>query len=47
MTPGDIPCNAPCHNRWCFYELYGTCTDNAVCERQMDEDGNLTHKEEN
>ena len=44
---GDVPCNAECHNRLCFYELYGTCTDNAPCERQMDADGNLTHKEEN
>jgi hypothetical protein len=47
MMPGDLPCNAPCHNRWCLYELYGQCTDNAPCERQMDEEGNLTHKEEN
>ena len=37
MTPGDIPCNADCHNRLCFYELYGQCTDNAPCERQISE----------
>ena len=46
MTPGDIPCNADCHNRLCFYELYGQCTDNAPCERQMDAEGNLTHDEQ-
>lgn len=43
MTPGDMPCNVLCYNRWCPYCSCNRCTDNAVCERQMDEDGSLTH----
>ena len=46
MTPGDIPCNAECHNTHCRYCAFGMCVDNAPCERQMDEDGNLTHDEQ-
>lgn len=46
MAPGDISCNAECHNRWCRYCAFGMCVDNAVCEKQMDEDGNLTHDEQ-
>jgi len=29
---GDIPCNLPCKNRTCLYNIYGICTDNARCE---------------
>lgn len=46
MMPGDIPCEKPCHNRWCRYCAFGMCMDNAPCEKQMDEEGNLTHKED-
>lgn len=47
MMPGDIPCEKPCATRWCIYNQFGVCADNAPCERQMDAEGNLTHKEEN
>lgn len=47
MMPGDVPCNAECRNEHCRHCMFGMCTDNAPCEKQMDEDGNLTHKEEN
>lgn len=29
---GGIPCNLPCKNRTCLYNIYGICTDNARCE---------------
>ena len=45
--PGDIPCERPCATRWCIYNQFGVCTDNAPCEKQMDENGNLTHTEVN
>ena len=47
MTPGDVPCERPCATRWCIYNQFGVCTDNATCEEQMDAEGNLTHKEVN
>ena len=47
MMPGDIPCEKPCHNALCHYCAFGQCMDNAVCERQMDENGNFIHKEDN
>ena len=47
MLPGDVPCERPCGSRWCLYNLFGTCTDNAPCDNQTDKNGNLTHKEEN
>jgi hypothetical protein len=28
------------------YCAFGMCVDNAVCDKQMDAEGNLTHKEE-
>ena len=31
MMPGDIPCNKPCATRWCIYNQFGVCTDNARC----------------
>lgn len=43
---GDIPCNAECHNTHCRHCMFGTCADNAPCERQMDAELNFTHKEE-
>lgn len=43
MMPGDIPCEKPCHNTHCRHCMFGTCTDNAPCGDQTDEDGNLTH----
>lgn len=46
MMPGDIPCEKPCRNAYCPYCAFGMCMDNAVCENQMDENGNLTHREE-
>lgn len=46
MMPGDIPCDAPCANGLCGYCICGQCTDNAPCERQMDENGNLTHDDQ-
>ena len=47
MMPGDIPCEKPCANLLCGYCVCGQCMDNAVCENQMDEEGNFIHKEEN
>ena len=32
MMPGDVPCNKPCATRWCIYNQFGVCTDNATCE---------------
>ena len=46
MMPGDIPCQRPCRNIQCRYCAFGMCVDNAVCAKQMDENGNLIHKEE-
>ena len=43
MTPGDIPCERPCRNILCRYCAFGMCMDNAVCEKQMDAELNLTH----
>ena len=31
MTPGDVPCERPCATRWCIYNQFGVCTDNARC----------------
>ena len=44
---GDIPCQRPCRNILCRYCAFGMCVDNAVCDKQMDKEGNLTHKEDN
>ena len=33
MTPGDLPCNAPCSWRWCRWWQDGHCQDNDTCER--------------
>lgn len=35
MMPGDIPCERPCATRWCIYNQFGVCTDNAVCEERL------------
>lgn len=35
MMPGDISCEKPCQNRWCTYNQFGICTDNAPCEEQL------------
>lgn len=35
MMSGDIPCNAPCANRWCKYNSFGHCDDNAPCAAQV------------
>lgn len=39
MISGDIPCNAPCANRWCKYNSFGHCDDNAPCAAQVGGDG--------
>jgi hypothetical protein len=31
MMPGDVPCERPCATRWCIYNQFGVCTDNARC----------------
>lgn len=38
MTPGDIPCNAPCSWRWCRFWCDGHCMDNETCEKQTQTD---------
>ena len=35
---GDLPCNAPCACRWCLYNQFGRCTDNAPCEERKKEE---------
>ena len=34
MMPGDIPCEKPCATRWCTYNQFGVCTDDAPCEER-------------
>ena len=36
----------PDYKHQCRYCAFGMCVDNAVCEKQMDENGNFIHKEE-
>lgn len=33
MTPGDLPCDLPCGERYCLRNIDGHCADNDVCER--------------
>ena len=35
MLPGDVPCNAECHNTHCRYCAFGMCMDNASCEERL------------
>lgn len=36
MMPGDMPCNAPCANNMCTWNLGGCCLDNEPCGAQID-----------
>lgn len=35
MMPGDIPCERPCATRWCIYNQFSVCTDNATCGERL------------
>lgn len=48
MTPGDLPCNAPCSWRWCRWWSDGHCMDNDICEHaDISDADNETETEDN